>query len=280
MDKQEFLKQLEEALDTLGVLQAKAVKYLNKFESIIDEAPAEQQAETIAKLGSPAEVAEKIKSANEQREESKKQEEPAVEENSAQELPQAAPNTPASNSAEISSEFKPVKAEKQSGEIALVKKKKEKSKSEATEERETVMSERGKRIFLIGVIATSPITLAIILALAVVFLALYVVTVIVSGVLVLVEIIGVIGGVLLGVTGILYGIIGILPGDIPTYVGMYELGYGLVILGIVTVVGILVYEYIMKGTPLICKGITMLIKFTAKKYKQLFLFIRKECGKL
>ena len=142
------------------------------------------------------------------------------------------------------------------------------------------MSEKGKRIFLIGSIAASPIMLALFVVIAALFIATYALILLFSGVLIIAEILGVIGGILIGVCGILYGIVGILPGDIPSFVGQYELGFGIMIIGIVTVAGVLVYEYVMRVTPLAMKGLTKFLKFTLRSIVRLILFIRKECGKL
>ncbi len=240
MDKQEFLKQLEDALNENGVSQKKVAKYLKKFESIIDEAPEEEKSQAIENLGDPNEIAIRIKNMNDKREETKK----------------------------ISTSEPPPKKQPETNE------------NESENEHETVMSEKGKRIFLIGAIATAPVNLVVILALAILFLAAYIAVLLFSAFLILAEIAGVICGVLLGVGGILYGVVGLLPGEIPSFVGMYELGLGIMIIGIVTVAGILIYEYVMKVTPLACKGITWLIKFTARKIIQFFKFLKRECGKL
>lgn len=245
MDKQEFLKQLEDALNENGVSAKKVAKYLKKFESLIDEAPEEEKAATIEKLGTPAEIAIRIKNMNNKREETKK------------------------ISTSDSKKTKPIETSQN-----VI------SDSDDDEEREIIMSEKGKRIFLIGAIATAPVNLAICLALAVIFLAMYTAVLLFSGALIIVEIAGVICGVLLGVGGLLYGVVGILPGEIPTFVGQYEIGFGIMLIGIVTVAGILVYEYVMKVTPLACKGITKLIKFTSRKIIQFVKFLKRECGKL
>lgn len=242
MDKQEFLKQLEDALNENCVSQKKVAKYLKKFESIIDEAPDEEKAQAIEKLGDPSELAIRIKNMNDKREETKK--------------------------ISTSDSHAPKHIDTP------------KADSNSNEEREAIISEKGKRIFLIGAIATAPINLMIFIALAVLFLAAYAAVLFFSAFLILAEIAGVIFGVLLGVGGILYGVVGILPGEIPSFVGMYELGFGIMLIGIVTVAGILIYEYVMKVTPLACKGITWLIKFTVRKIIQFFKFLKRECGKL
>lgn len=240
MDKQEFLKQLEEELKANSVSEKKSAKYLTKFEKIIDEAPEEEREKVIENLGSPSELAAKIKSINDKREETKK-------------ISTGEPKV------------KSIKAEP------------------IDDEQDTAappMSEKGKRVFLIGAIATAPINLVLCLIIAASFIAAYAAVLLFSGFLILAEIAGVILGVLLGVGGILYGIVGLLPGEIPAFVGQYELGFGIMLIGIVTVAGILIYEYVMKVTPLGIKGVTWLFKLTVRKIIQLVLFIKKECGKL
>jgi hypothetical protein len=151
---------------------------------------------------------------------------------------------------------------------------------EQEDEAPIIMSEKGKRVFLTWAILTSPLTIALSVIIAAAFVAMYVAVLLFSASLVLVEIAGVIGGVLLGVGSVLYGIVGMLPGQIPSFVGQYELGFGIMLIGIVTVAAVLIYLYIMKVTPLALKGVTWLLKQTVRKIVKLIKHFRRECGKL
>jgi hypothetical protein len=89
----------------------------------------------------------------------------------------------------------------------------------------------------------------------------------------------IVGGIA-SASSIIYGIIALLPGSVASYIGMYELGLGLMILGILIVSGILLHFFVIKVTPLVFRSTTKLIKFTIKQFIKLFKFIRKECYKI
>lgn len=154
------------------------------------------------------------------------------------------------------------------------------AEDEIVKERNSVESMRGKYIFIAGIVLTSPIWLGVFAALALLFLTFYTVMILIDIVIGIVLSASIIVGGIASASSIIYGIIALLPGSVASYIGMYELGLGLMILGILIVSGILLHFFVIKVTPLVFRSTTKLIKFTIKQFIKLFKFIRKECYKI
>lgn len=73
--------------------------------------------------------------------------------------------------------------------------------------------------------------------------------------------------------GIIYGItqLSVRP------VGLYEIGLGIMIAGVTMIVGILLYNFIIRIMPIAYKYIIKFSKFVINKIKELFEYIKKEC---
>lgn len=142
------------------------------------------------------------------------------------------------------------------------------------------MSQRGKQVFTIGVILTSPIWIALILASAALIAALGAAVLAISALLIIAEVVIIIGGSLLSLVGIVYGIIKLLPGSTVPFVGLYELGLGLMIGGATLVAAVLIYTLLMVGFPFLMKMISRLASLIVKGGKKLVKYVKKECAKL
>ncbi len=94
---------------------------------------------------------------------------------------------------------------------------------------------------------------------------------------------GLIGGVAAGaavsLVGIIYGITQLItaPSAAP---GLYEVGLGLTIAGIVMLGGILVYNCAIRLIPYLIRLLGVLFRFCAAKLKQLFKMAKEACYKL
>ncbi len=73
--------------------------------------------------------------------------------------------------------------------------------------------------------------------------------------------------------GIIYGItqLSVRP------VGLYEIGLGIMIAGVTMIVGILLYNFIIRIMPIAYKYIIKFSRFVINKIKELFEYIKKEC---
>lgn len=90
-------------------------------------------------------------------------------------------------------------------------------------------------------------------------------------------IVGVAGGTALSLVGIIYGTTQLFS-ELP--VGLYEIGLGVLIGGIVMFCGILLYNFAIRLLPLLMKLVARLFRYLYKQFWVLFKFLRKECAKL
>ncbi len=237
MNKQEFLKQLQEAFTKYEIPASKSDKYFKKFEKLINNIEEKDLEAKIEELGTPDDIAKKFKELIEEKDSKAKEEKK---------------NEPASPAIEENGE---------------------------TRENE-VVSLRGKYIFIGGVVLSSPIwlTLSIILIgfFGVIYAAMIAIDVAIA---VFLSFFIIVGGIA-SFSAIIYGVIGLLPGAVASYIGMYELGLGLMILGTLIVVSILLHFFVVKVTPLVFRQTTRFFKFLVKKIIKLVKFLRKECDKI
>lgn len=138
-------------------------------------------------------------------------------------------------------------------------------------------SSKGSTVFWVGLIVTLPILLALLLLIFGTFAALFVglVGTILAGVLLLIGIVG--AGSVLSLVGIIFGVTQLFS-FAPA--GIYEIGLGIIIAGIVLFVSVLVYNLIIRFIPWLIKKVAKLLVFVCRKLKDLFNYIRRECYKL
>ena len=252
MDKKEFLKKLDTALEKNDISEARRKRVVKTFESKIDAVPVEESEALMASFGNPEKIAAEYKRMLDER---KAQKEEACAEGSADNVSSTQAQPPLSN------ELK-------------------ESDGKNSQKRSAVFSGRGQIIFYSGVVLLSPILLALSLLVLALFALLYAAVFALDALLTVGLIIGGIVSIIFSLGGILYGIVGLLPGGVESYVGMYELGIGIMIVGIMIVVSILVYHFVIKVTPILIKLITVFEKFASKQIFRFVKFVKKECDKL
>ena len=122
-----------------------------------------------------------------------------------------------------------------------------------------------------------PITLSLSLAVVVLFGAVWggLIALIVASIAALIG--GVAVGTALSLVGIIYGITQLFS-TLP--VGLYEIGIGVVIAGLVMFGGILVYNIAVRFLPFLMRLIGRLFRYLFNKLKTLFNHLRRECAKL
>ena len=84
-------------------------------------------------------------------------------------------------------------------------------------------------------------------------------------------------GAVVSLVGIIYGITQLFV-SVPT--GLYEIGIGVVIVGLVLFVCILLYNFAIRLMPFLIKRVFVLFKFTLSKLKARVNRIRKECAEV
>lgn len=84
-------------------------------------------------------------------------------------------------------------------------------------------------------------------------------------------------GCALSLVGIIYGITQLFV-SVP--VGLYEIGIGIVIAGIVMFVGILIYNFAIRLVPKLIKLVYKLFLYVLGKLRELFNYLRRESAKL
>ena len=132
---------------------------------------------------------------------------------------------------------------------------------------------RDRAIFWGVVILTLPLTLFLFGAMVLLFLAVFfaLASVIVGGIAVLVVVAA--AGTGVSLFGIIYGVTQCLS-SLP--IGLYELGIGITVGGLALMVGILLYNFVIRFIPFVISKWFVLFKYTLRKLKELFLFIKKE----
>ncbi len=134
--------------------------------------------------------------------------------------------------------------------------------------------EKNRRKFWLIFAATLPITVALIAATAAafgfVFFLIAVVMLIAIGALIAVTA----AGTLVSVFGLIFGASQMLS-NVP--VGLYECGVAIMIGAVAIAVGILVYNFAVRLMPLAAKLLLSFAHYVARKYRELYVYLKKEC---
>ena len=136
---------------------------------------------------------------------------------------------------------------------------------------------RGSAVFWCGLILLSPLWLAALCLIMALFGICYIalIAAIIGFVLGLIGIVGVGCGVSL--VGIIYGIT-----QLFSFVaaGVYEIGLGVMIAGLVLLCSVLLYNAAVRFLPWVIRWLTVFFGFVFRKLRELFYVIRRECYKL
>jgi len=129
------------------------------------------------------------------------------------------------------------------------------------------------KFWLLFVLAL-PITLAILAVTVAVFAMIFFViaVLIIAFVAALVAVTAV--GTLVSVFGLIFGVAQMMS-SLP--IGLYECGLSIIIGSSAMFVGILLYNVAVRLLPFIAKWLLVLFKFIFRKYKELFVYLKKEC---
>lgn len=290
MDKQTFYSELTARLTTLGIASEFISRHISQFETYFNgKSDSEVEAE-IAKLGDLDKVAARIKRMTEKII-AEAEAEQASNKNSVSDENKSQKNYPSKNtdgyddsndvriasaSSEMSdidySEFEPKSEEKhifsQSKPVNVTSN----SIKNAPIDPETL--EKNRRKFWLLFALTLPIT-AIVLAItgaafALTFFIIAVAILISVGVLILITA----GGTVISVLGLIFGVSQMMS-NLP--VGLYESGIAICVGSIALFVGILVYNFAVRLMPFTAKWLLIFMKFIGRKYRELYIYLKKEC---
>ena len=134
--------------------------------------------------------------------------------------------------------------------------------------------DKNRKKFWIIFAATSPITTALLAATAAAFaLAFFLIAIIILiavGALVFITA----AGTVVSVFGLIFGASQMLN-SVP--IGLYECGVSVMIAAIAMFVGILVYNFAVRFMPYVAKWLLVFMRYVARKYRELYVYLKKEC---
>lgn len=136
---------------------------------------------------------------------------------------------------------------------------------------------KGITVFIVGLFLTLPITFSLLAIIFGAFVSVFALLIglIILGIASLIVVVGAGSGVSL--IGIIFGITQLF--SFPAS-GVYEIGLGIIVAGIVLLVSVLIYNLTLRVFPWLIKLVARFLKFVCLKLKDLFFMIRKECYKL
>ena len=147
---------------------------------------------------------------------------------------------------------------------------KKKENGALTEPGQSQKTGKEKTIFIVCACLLSPIVLFLLLIIVLFFLALFGGIVLVAGAMALLLIALVAAGTVLAIVGVVYGVGLILTGDgIEALAGQYELGIGITVTGVTTILSVLLYSGITDLVPFLIKKVAVFLRFVFKKLKEL-----------
>ncbi len=302
MDKQTFYAELTERLLNIGLSREYIERHLTQFDGYFKGKNDDEIAAEIAKLGDLDKVAARIKRMTEKaikeaqeenaakqnneekapvivnREENEVVSEPevvTVDENAAVELDDdavvfepIADNTP---SVEDVADDKQVEAHgTKRGEIIPA----DNDSSVTSAPIDPEIIEQNRRKFWIIFAATLPITLAILAGTAfgfgLLFFGVAIVILISIGTLIFVTA----AGTLVSVFGLIFGVSQMLT-SVP--IGLYECGVAIMIGAFALAIGILVYNFAVRFMPIVAKWLLKFVHYVLRKYREIYVNLKKEC---
>ncbi len=136
---------------------------------------------------------------------------------------------------------------------------------------------KGFYIFWLVFIFTLPITIGLAAAFFGVFIGAFAAlsALIVGLIAALIALVAV--GAAVSLVGIIFGIT-----QLFSFVaaGVYEIGLGVMVIGVVMLAGILIYNFAIRFLPWVIRKVWTLMIFTCGKIRDLFMYLRRECYKL
>ncbi len=152
-----------------------------------------------------------------------------------------------------------------------------------TEEEKTEkkpLSKRGMWVFFGTAALTSPITLSVVGGVLGLFALLQLALVVIAAAMFVAVTVTVICGILLALVCLGYGIVKMLPGTDAFFIGLYEFGLGMILVGGTIVFPILEYNCATALVPFCMKKLTKILKFLIRQTKRLVVYLYGLCRDL
>ncbi len=143
-------------------------------------------------------------------------------------------------------------------------------------------SAKGMILFWVGLFLTLPITIALAVAMFGAFGAVFVAL----AALIVVSILAVIALVSVGsvssLVAVVFGLTQLfhIGEDTSVIAGIYEIGLGVMVAGLVLFFAVLLYNFAIRFLPWVISKVGVFLKFLCRKIKDLFLYIRRGCYQL
>ena len=136
---------------------------------------------------------------------------------------------------------------------------------------------KGLTIFWVGLFVTLPITLGLLAVIFGAFAGLFVglVAAIIFSIVIMIALVA--AGAVVSLVGVIYGVTQLF--SFPA-AGIYEIGLGVMVAGIVLFASVLLYNLAVRLLPWLIKKVATLLVYVCKKLKLLFYYVRRECYKL
>ncbi len=297
MDKQTFYAELTERLLNVGLSQEYIDRHLAQFDGYFKGKNDDQVSAEIAKLGDLDKVAARIKrmtekAISEAREENEAkqretQNEPIIVNRDDDEINDETVNiapgsldddvlvfdkvTDSEPSVESADDDVRVEAHgTKRGEIVQI----DTDTSVTSAPIDPRIIEQNRKKFWVIFAATLPITLSILAATAAAFALMFfgvaIVILISIGTLIFVTA----AGTLVSVFGLIFGVSQMLT-SVP--VGLYECGVAVMIGAFALAIGILVYNFAVRFMPIVAKWLLKFVHYVIRKYRELYVNLKKEC---
>ncbi len=297
MDKQTFYAELTERLLNIGLSSEYIERHLAQFDSYFKGKNDDQVAEEIAKLGDLDKVATRIKrmtekAISEAREENETkqreaQNEPIVVNRDDDEINSETINVSHDNTDDdvlvfdkatdsepsLESSDNDVRVETHGtkrGEIVQI----DSDTSVTSAPIDPEIIEHNRKKFWMIFAATLPITLSILAAtaagFALMFFGVAIVILISIGTLIFITA----AGTLVSVFGLIFGVSQMLA-SVP--IGLYECGVAIMIGAFALAIGILVYNFAVRFMPIVAKWLLKFVHYVIRKYRELYVNLKKEC---
>lgn len=293
MDKQTFYAELTEKLLNAGLSHEYIKRHLAQFDGYFKGKNDEEVAAEISKLGDLDKVAARIKRMTEkaindakEENETKKQEErrePVIV-NADNENLQEAMKTDAPNDSDDdvvvfekitdadSSEYNVLTEAHGTKRGEILQTETDTSVTSAPIDPKVI--EQNRKKFWIIFAATLPIILSILAATAMgfgfLFFCVALVILLSIGTLIFVTA----AGTLVSVFGLIFGVSQMLS-SVP--IGLYECGVAIMIGAFALAIGILVYNFAVRFMPIVAKWLLKLVHYVIRKYRELYVNLKKEC---
>ena len=294
MDLQKYFAELEVELISLGMSEAQSKAYCKRLSSSLAVLDEKARNEKLASYGSATDLAKRVIAIAVRPASSSAENAPETSDENANKEMEHTVNVgtaaPAKKRDDVTRAIPTMESEaseenqpyQTSDSLQATKKKLTVVKvvEEEPKKEKKPLSRRGMAVFFGSAILTSPITLGIVGAIIGAFLFTYVALIVLAVTMFVAVTATVIAGILLALVCMGYGVVKMLPGTDAFFIGLYEFGLGMIMVGGTIVFPILEYNLATVFVPFCMKKLYTLLKFTIRQVKRLIVYLFDRCRDL